>query len=111
MGLGLWGVKFGLLDRRSLAHQEAWVSKVEVEAFIGDDKGVRVLHGSLNLLLCTAPWVCASVVTPVHFFQGIKISNKKFTIYVVDYDKCDRGMIKFQNMKVSQVRFGKKNYT
>jgi len=48
-----------------LACEEIWVSKVQVEPFIGYDKSVWVLNGSLNLLLGTAPWVCAPIVTPV----------------------------------------------
>lgn len=71
LGLDLWRGKLGLLDwwvglgLLWLAHQEAWVCKVEVEPFICDDKSLRVLIGSFNLLLRTAPWIGASIVTPV----------------------------------------------
>ena len=68
--LGLWRGGLGLLDwwvgmrLLLLAHEEIWVSKVQVEPFIGYDKSVRVLIGSLNLLLGTAPWIGAPIVTP-----------------------------------------------
>lgn len=70
LGLVLWRSGLGLLDGLmglrlvGLAHEKIWVSKVQMEPFIGNDKSIWVLNGSLNLLLGTAPWVCAPIVTP-----------------------------------------------
>lgn len=51
------------------ADGEVRVSEMEVVTFIGDDERVRVVIGSLHLLLGVAPWVCALVVTPVSYKQ------------------------------------------
>lgn len=87
LGLSLWRDGLGLLDwwvgirLLKLAHEEIWVSKVQVEPFIGYDKSVWVLIGSLYLLLGTAPWIGAPIITPA----GSMVSKLVMNIYIFDY--------------------------
>lgn len=60
-----------------LGGEPAREGEVEMEAFVGDDKSVGVIPRLLHLLLCAAPWVCASVVTPACFQPGTLIRKKK----------------------------------
>lgn len=76
LSLGVWDVALELLgwwiDVLGWVEEEIRVRKVEVEAFVGDYKGVRVVARALDLLLGTASRVCAPVVAPV-FHHNTKI--------------------------------------
>lgn len=55
---------------------------MEVEPFIGDDQGVRVLTRLLHLFFGAAPWVRAPVIAPVtqtnelrYYFSISKLKN------------------------------------
>lgn len=65
--------------------QEKRVSEMEVEAFVGDDEGIWILNGSFHLLLCTASWICAPVITSV--YVQLKKKKNRFKLILVIFNK------------------------